>query len=789
VGLAGDEMNLIRLIAQWWVVFLALSGTLVAQHIDSFTPTVGSAGDLVTLNGSGFFTPGVTVSFWQNQTATINFISGDSLMTVYVPNGITLGPIGIGTGGGLAYTASNFIPTGPGPYITDFSPAYGAAGDPTTTIAINGVHFTGSTASGVTFNGVPSTDASVSSDGTYIGVHVPAGATSGPLQVTTPAGTSTNVTYFTVVGPGPYVADFSPVSGSPSTLVYIDGIHLAGVTNVTFNGKPGNNLFVQSDIRLQVNPPAGVTTGPVAVFSAQGAYTTSSNFFVQPVLTGFSPANGRAGTNVTITGSNLLGATSVTFNFLAAASYSVLNNSNILAVAPTGATTGLIFVVTPAGSAPAGTNFVVQPTVYGFSPGIGIVGSPITVLGANFNVGTPTVRFNGVASGSVSGVGFSQLTAAVPAGATTGTISVSTKDGSHTNSSLFYLPPAITTFTPTNRAPGTQITVTGTNFLGTTAVNFSGAAAAGFTVSNNGTLVATVPVGLSTGPISVTAPAGTATSGGLYYAAPIITNFVPTHGLPGTNVTINGLNFLGATSVQFSGLNAAIGSVNNGQIVATVPNGAQNGPITVIAPAGTNTTATSFLLDYTSDLEAQLADSPDPVIVTSNLTYTITIVNHGPFNAPNVRMTNMLPASVALTAASITQGTLATNSNPIIGTIGTVNAGNSLNCVLTVAPRATGYITNTVSVGSDYPDPAPANNKASVSTFVSSLPVLFIDLAASNRVSLSWPLDLSNFVLQSKGAVTAGGWTNIPTPPVISNNENIVTDPNGAARKFYRLKE
>jgi uncharacterized repeat protein (TIGR01451 family) len=242
--------------------------------------------------------------------------------------------------------------------------------------------------------------------------------------------------------------------------------------------------------------------------------------------------------------------------------------------------------------------------------------------------------------------------------------------------------------------------------------------------------------------------------------------------------------------MQFNGLNAAITSVNNGQIVATVPNGAQNGPITVVAPAGTNTTGTSFLLDYTSDLEAQLTDSPDPVIVTSNLTYTITIVNHGPFNAPNVRMTNMLPASVVLKSASITPpGTLAINSNAVIGTIGTVNVGNSLICVLTVMPRATGYITNTVSVGSDYPDPVPAHSKTNVTTFVSSLPVLLIDLPASNRVSLSWPLDLSNFVLQAKGAVTGGGWTNIPMPPVISNNENVVTDPNGAARKFYRLKQ
>src|SRR5262249_8863897 len=148
----------------------------------------------------------------------------------------------------------------------------------------------------------------------------------------------------------------------------------------------------------------------------------------------------------------------------------------------------------------------------------------------------------------------------------------------------------------------------------------------------------------------------------------------------------------------------------NTTLVATVPNGAQTGPITVGAPGGTNASAASFVLDYTSDVGVNVVDAPDPVFIGSNLTYTITVANSGPFNAPNVRMTNTLPASVTLKSAATTQGILSTNNNPITGALGNITNGTPVIVTLTVIPNTVGTINNTVSIASDNPDLALGNN-------------------------------------------------------------------------------
>src|SRR5262249_16618725 len=156
-----------------------------------------------------------------------------------------------------------------------------------------------------------------------------------------------------------------------------------------------------------------------------------------------------------------------------------------------------------------------------------------------------------------SGVSFSQMTVLVPAGASTGPISVTTTDGSFTNANNFFLPATISSFAPTNTAPGTQVSIKGQNFIGATVVQFGGVSAA-FDPTNTPSLGAKVPTNVVTGPITVIPPAGTASSAVLFYGAPVISGFSPTHGLPGNSVTIRGANFLGTTAVRFNALAATI---------------------------------------------------------------------------------------------------------------------------------------------------------------------------------------------------------------------------------------
>src|SRR5262249_34748970 len=61
-------------------------------------------------------------------------------------------------------------------------------------------------------------------------------------------------------------------------------------------------------------------------------------------------------------------------------------------------------------------------------------------------------------------------------------------------------------------------------------------------------------------------------------------------------------------------------------------------------------------LDTIADVAVAAVASPDPVPATSNLTYTITALNHGPAAASGVRLTDSLPGLANLVSFSTSQG-------------------------------------------------------------------------------------------------------------------------------------
>ena len=71
----------------------------------------------------------------------------------------------------------------------------------------------------------------------------------------------------------------------------------------------------------------------------------------------------------------------------------------------------------------------------------------------------------------------------------------------------------------------------------------------------------------------------------------------PTSGRVGTQVTISGTAFTGATSVTFGGgVTAGFTVVNDTTITTAVPAGAKNGPVTVRTPAGSASSQTFRVL-------------------------------------------------------------------------------------------------------------------------------------------------------------------------------------------------
>jgi uncharacterized repeat protein (TIGR03803 family) len=140
----------------------------------------------------------------------------------------------------------------------------------------------------------------------------------------------------------------------------------------------------------------------------------------------------------------------------------------------------------------------------------GKVGKTIEILGQGFT-GTTKVLFHGVAA-NFTAVSDTYLTAVVPAGATTGFVTVRTPGGALTSNRIFLVTPFIQSFSPTSGPVGTPVTITGTSFTGAKKVTFGGVKATAFTVNSDTQVTATVPTGAVTGKIAITTAGGTASS-------------------------------------------------------------------------------------------------------------------------------------------------------------------------------------------------------------------------------------------------------------------------------------
>ncbi len=407
----------------------------------------------------------------------------------------------------------------------------------------------------------------------------------------------------------PTITGFTPTSGLAGTVVTITGTNLGATMRVTFNGADATIATLASGTSLTVTVPPSASTGLISLSTAAGTVTTSAlapaNFTITaagpaPDIASFSPAGGQVqGGAVTITGTALTGATAVSFNGVAA---TILTNTatTITTTVPVGATSGPLTVTTANGTATAPTTFMVLPNILNFSPGNGAVGASVVLTGTTLT-GALDVKFNGVYVTTYTVNSATQITATVPAGATTGPITVRTASGLATSATNFTVNPtlAFTSFSPQSGAVNTTVVnIRGLGFTGTTAVTFGGVNAPTFTVASDQEIFATVPVSALTGNIVLTTPLGTATSPAAFTVTappvPTITSFTPTSGVVGDPVTITGTNFTGATAVTFNSTTATFTVSNSTTIFTSVPAGATTGVIRVTVPGGTATSATSF---------------------------------------------------------------------------------------------------------------------------------------------------------------------------------------------------
>ena len=109
-----------------------------------------------------------------------------------------------------------------------------------------------------------------------------------------------------------------------------------------------------------------------------------------------------------------------------------------------------------------------------FEPTTGAEGTSVYISGANL-ADVTDITFNGKSVNSFSIISATEITTAVPGGASSGPITIVSRTTPITSDTCFTTTsPAIASFSPTSGAAGTVVTITGTNFTGATAAKFFG---------------------------------------------------------------------------------------------------------------------------------------------------------------------------------------------------------------------------------------------------------------------------------------------------------------------------
>lgn len=455
---------------------------------------------------------------------------------------------------GFTYTEEGIVP----PDITDVSPENGGEGDP---ITIDGENFQDGAV--VIICGQEVAPDSITPPNQII-FTAPACPEEGPQDVTVcnpDGGCDTEDAAFTYGESGnPTSSTVDPNSGSHAggTEVIIIGTDFVAGAQVTFGGGPSTDVEVLSPTVMRVvTPPSGLPSTEEAIVDVAVATPAGTSVFPDgftyeaevlgpPTIDdgGITPPSGpvSGGTLVTVTGTNFVDVTEVTFGGEPGSSLNVLNDTTLQVVTPPGDAPGPVdvTVTTSAGSTIATDGFtyipdeVVPPVIDSVSPPNGDEGTVVTVGGENFQDGA-TVMICGqeVPTTFISANEITFVAPPCPEGGPQDVTVINPDGGSDTLPGGFTYgavgPPTAATLDPNwgPHAGGTEVIITGTNFVPGTTVTFGGVSTA-VELASSTTLKVITPPSADPGPapvvvdVVITTPGGSITlEDGFTYATPI----------------------------------------------------------------------------------------------------------------------------------------------------------------------------------------------------------------------------------------------------------------------------
>ena len=439
--------------------------------------------------------------------------------------------------------------------------------------------------------------------------------------------------------------------------------------------------------------------------------------------------------------------------------------------------------------------------ISGFTPATGPVGTSVTIFGSGFNAtaASNVVKFNGVVANVTSATG-TTLIVTVPAGATSGTLSVVNSMGSATSSLSFTVAslatPTISSFAPTIGALNTPVTISGSNFqpTGITDKTIFGTIGAPVSSATATTIATAVPTQASSGKISVTTPFGIATSTADFYAVPsgfnvadvqfkgrlvgdapltatttaagktAIVLFDASVSQTGTYLTLSNVTVPGGNVTVFSPAGGQMGTwpITNG--VVLIPKLSMGGTYTVvIAPSGAGSTTIQI---GTVDLAISVISWGPPTANTDHtwsipVTYKVTNVGtataYGSWND-----VGYLSSNGVLDDNSQSYLPLYLHNTPLAG-----GASYTVPAVFQTN-NSTSPGTYTFFVKADGHNAAYFGGSSTSTDAGNIVEVSETNNVASTTVKLDADLKVTNLVLGSPTANSNGTWT-IPVSYTVTN--------------------
>jgi uncharacterized repeat protein (TIGR01451 family) len=193
------------------------------------------------------------------------------------------------------------------------------------------------------------------------------------------------------------------------------------------------------------------------------------------------------------------------------------------------------------------------------------------------------------------------------------------------------------------------------------------------------------------------------------------------------------------------------------QSTGTITNQANVLSLALDADMPDNSASAETTVVPAADLSLTKTDSPDPLLLGQQLTYTLTVQNSGPETATAVSLTDTLPGDVTFDSATPTQGSCSESAGTVTCALDAIADAGSASVEIKVTPQATGTIINEATVSSEVGDPNTADNSASVQTTVDPVADLSVSKSDSPDPILVEELLTYSLSVHNAGPSSAAG--------------------------------